>query len=193
MAVGRGLSACCLVAASLTRPLVAQEAVLPSVGSRVRVYSPLLTPGPLVGTLRAIDQRNLSVERAGEGQARAIALADVSRLETSVRPSQKKKGALLGLGAGFVVGFAGTAILGGLYGDEGDSDSLLVWGSIWGAAVAPVGAAIGAAVSPGEQWAETSIRQVPSQQGHAGPSAPGRIAIRPLVGRRCGIMLVASF
>ena len=193
MGLGRGLTVCCLVAATFAGPLDAQEPALPSVGTRVRVHSRLLTQGPLVGTLTAIDQRSLSVRRGADGESRALALADISRLEKSVHPGRKRKGALVGLGVGFAVGFLGTALLGGTSSSAGDSDSLLVWGSIWGAAVAPAGAAIGAAVAPGERWAEASISRIPPGDAHARPTVHSRFTIHPVVGRRCGFVLQTSF
>ena len=95
-----------------------QDSSLPGLGSRVRVTPSASRSGPFAGTLTGIDEKSLAVQVKGRPEAVVLERHEIRRLERSVRPSRKKKGALLGLGIGFGAGVAGTFLLCEAYGTE---------------------------------------------------------------------------
>ncbi len=144
--------ACCAVLACAGVPALGDDAGLPGVGDRVRVHVAGASSAPLVGTLAAMDAHSLAVKVPGRDAAAVVARADLLRVERSVRPGRKGKGALIGLGAGFAIGFVGAALLGNC--DEtGGTDRCVNagWGSLYGAAAGVAGAGLGALVAPGER------------------------------------------
>jgi len=187
------VTVCCFAVAGIAGLVRAEEHPFPGIGSRVRVHSLALKSVPLVGTLTAVDQISLTVGAQGGREPRLVMRQDISRLERSVRPGRKGKWAGLGFGAGFVLGFAGIAALDSLLSSGGDSDSVLAWGSIYGVAVGGAGAVVGALVAPGEQWAEVPMDLVRSGDGRKERSTRVQLTILPLVDRRLGIRIVASF
>ncbi len=132
-----------------------------------------LESSPFVGTLTDVDQKSLTIVTEDGGEPRVVARQDVVRLERSVRPSRKSRGALIGLGLGLAVAFGKVALQGGCN-DGCNSGNVIV-----GALVAVSSSAVGAMVAPGEQWADVT----------AGP----RVRVVPQLGRRIGLTFVASF
>ena len=189
------VTVCCFTVGGSAGLGRAEDAPFPALGSRVRVYSLALRSTPLVGTLTAVDQKSLTV--VGPKDARepsVVARGEVSRLEWSVKPSRKKKGAFIGLGVGFGLGVAGTFILCESFGTscptgEGIGYALFIFGPATGAA----GAGIGALVAPGERWADVPIDLVHSADRTERPPAGIQLTILPLVGHRRGLTIVASF
>jgi hypothetical protein len=180
----------CIVISGLAGAARADESALPAVGSRVRVRS--LESGSLVGRLSAVDDTYLTVVRSDRDAASVIARRDVTRLEQSVRPSRRGKGALLGFAIGFGVGFAAAAALGNCS-ETGAVDHCAdpVASSLYGAMAGAAGAAIGALVAPGERWVEIPLNRGPSPT----PKAPGRALLRvvPLAGARRGALVAVSW
>jgi len=187
-----GLGAVVFLAVSgfLAAASAADEVALPVVGSRVRLR--VSGSEPLVGTLTAVDSAHLTLARSGGDAPSVVARRDVTKLERSVRPSGKRKGALIGLAVGFGAGFATAAALGncsetpGVVEHCGDP----VWSSLYGAAAGAAGAGIGALLAPGERWAEVPMGAEP-----AGPGARTGVIWRvlPLAGPRRGAVLSISW
>jgi hypothetical protein len=83
----------------------------------------------------------------------------IEELETSVRPSRRGQGALIGLGVGAIVG----AMIGFADGDDPAgfmSFSAEAKAGMLAIVFAPVGAMIGALAAPGEQWDSVSAGDV---------------------------------
>jgi hypothetical protein len=139
-----------------------------------------------------MDAHSLAVKVPGRDAAAVVARADLLRVERSIRPGRKGKGALIGLGAGFAIGFVGAALLGNC--DEtGGTDHCVngVWGSLYGAAAGVAGAGLVALVAPGERRAEVPVGLVGAPIGGHGSSA--RVEVVLLLGRRHGLAIAVSF
>jgi hypothetical protein len=177
---------CCLIVLGSSGAVRAQELPLPSRGSRVRITWTALESPSVVGTLAAIDPESMTVVPASGGDPRVVARSEVLRLERSVEPSRKGRGALIGLGLGLAVAVGKVVIQGGCN-DGCDSSNVLV-----GAAVAVSGATLGAIAAPGERWEDVPVERVPAP---ASTSRENRLHLHlvPQVGRRIGLTLVASF
>ena len=192
-AKARLVSAICVLLAGSASLVLAEDPFVPGVGSRIRIHSLAPESAPLVGTLAAADEKSLTVGVQGNRVPTVVALADVSRLERSVGPSRKGKGALIGLGVGFGLGLAGTFVLCELYGSSCPTGEGFVYGSIYGAAAGAVGAGLGALVAPGERWADVPTDAIRLGQGRKQSSGGVQLTILPMVGRRRGLTIVASF
>ena len=171
----------------------AEDHAFPGLGTRVRVTSSDLRSGPLVGTLTSIEEKSLAVQAQGRSEAVALDREKIRRFEWSVRPSRKKKGALIGLGVGFGLGLAGTFILCETFGTSCPVGEGLVFGTVYGVAVGAFGAGVGALASPGERWAEVSLDRIPSGGGGAGPRPRVQLSVLPMMGKARGLTIVASF
>jgi hypothetical protein len=140
-----------------------------------------------------VDDTYLTVVRSDRAAADVVARRDVTRLERSVRPSRRGKGALLGFAIGFGVGFAAAAALGNCSETPGVVNHCVdpVASSLYGAMAGAAGAAIGALVAPGERWLEIPLNRGPSPA----PKAPGRALLRvvPLAGARPGALVAVSW
>jgi hypothetical protein len=101
--------AACLLAPSLHAQSTAGASWPPDSGTRIRVYSPALDKGPIVGTLLSVDSEALRLRGANAESATTIPVASLARLEVAAGKRQHKaQGALLG----FVVGALAGAVLG---------------------------------------------------------------------------------
>ena len=160
-------------------------------GDRIRVeVAQQVTGRPLsiVGTLTGIDSSRLTLLNQ-KGVASRLPTADILRLQRSVHPSRKNKGAWIGLGVGFAAGFVSDALLSNC--NEGaPADSCVSgWSVLAGLVVAPVGAGLGAIMAPGERW-ET----VPLRSAETSP-APRRVTLQiaPIVHRARGLSVSVAF
>jgi len=180
----------CLVVSGSVRPAHAGEAGFPAIGSRVRVH---FQATKRVGLLAALDEKTLTVASEGGGESNVVARADVSRLEWSVKPSRKKKGAVIGLAAGFGAGLAGTFALCNAFGTYCPADEGLGFGLLYGAGLGAFGATVGALVAPGERWAEVPMGALGAVGGWRQSPAPVHLTIVPLLGHRLGLSVVGSF
>jgi hypothetical protein len=178
--------ACSLVLSGSSGPAGADELFLPGLGSRVRIQSPAPGSGRLVGTLTAVDQTHLTVVPQDGGEPRVVARHDITRLERSVRPSQKSKGALIGFGVGLAA-MVGKAAAAGGCNDGCNGENVLAAGL-----VALGTATVGAIAAPGERWMEMAVG---SGQARATTPSPRRLRVRlvPKLGRRIGLTVVATF
>jgi hypothetical protein len=163
------------------------EESLPA-GARVRVTlasetDPAGTGGPrLVGRLAEARPGSIMLTTS-RSETRELRRDTIVRLERSIRPSRKKRGALIGFGAGFITWFPLCVLV-----SEGEHTSACGLGS---AILALPTAGVGAWVAPGEQWAD-----VPLGARTCGVEARRtglRLRLVPLVGRRSGLAVSASF
>jgi hypothetical protein len=152
----------------------AHESALPGIGSRVRVRSLALKSDEVVGKLTAIELGSLTVEST------VVERSDISRLELSLRPSRKGKGALIGFGSGVAVALLGMTVL------APESEASAFWGLIYGGGFGVVGALVGGAIAPGEQWKEVPLHSLRS----SGPTS--RSDVRLTLGPSRGHGLSAS-
>jgi len=140
----------------------------------------------LVGTLTAVDQASLTImPEDGRGPS-VVARQDILRLERSVRPGRKRRGAWIGLGVGLAAAFGTAAVQGGCN-DGCDSSNVAA-----AALVALSTAAVGALVSPGERWSDVAVEREQSQ-ARTGLEAGPQVRLVPHLGRRVGLSIVASF
>jgi hypothetical protein len=166
-------------------PASAQDSALPEPGSRLRITAPAVAPKPIVGTLAEARERDLVLADSSSDRT-TIPLASITRLERSVRPSRRTTGAL----AGFIVGLAAVGLT--TLHDGGCNDGCNGGDVATAGLVALSTAAVGAVVSPGERWADVPVggEQGPST---VAPHAALRVRLVPQVGRRTGLILIASF
>ena len=177
--------ACWFIVSGSPRILRAEEP-FPGPGSRVRVNASAPESVRLVGTLTAVDQASLTImPEDGRGPS-VVARQDILRLERSVRPSRKYRGAWIGFGVGLAAAFGKAAMQGGCN-DGCDSSNVIV-----AAAVALSTAAMGAFVAPGEVWSDVAVERQPSQARTGSETRP-RVRLVPQVGRGVGLSIVASF
>lgn len=155
------------------------------IGTRVRVNSTAVDSARLVGTVIAVDPTSLTVLPEG-GVPTVVARPDILRLEQSVRPSRRKRGAWIGFAVGALAAFAKVANQGGC--NDGCNAANVTEGALVGLSTAVVGAL----VSPGERWVDMSVRAESgraTRQLEAGP----QLRLVPHVGRAIGLAVVASF
>jgi len=157
-------------------------------GARVRITlasERALGGKRLVGQLASMDPDSLSLDVV-DSVKRELRRDAIVRLEKSVRASRRPAGALIGFGVGFVAAF--------LHFDRASEGHCLVdipvCAVVSGLAALPA-AALGALVAPGEEWAEVKLRS----QARAPLASDTGLQLRlvPVVGRRTGLTLVASF
>ena len=155
----------------------------------------ILTSRNVTGTLISLDSTTVTIKKSYEADyVEEIPLENLSEadymieipreniinLETRIEKSKKTKGALIGLGAGAVLGY-----FMGLAGGDDSSDEFFSYSAETKAAVGAVffgltGAIIGSAVSPGDQWQE-----IPDDKVHLG------FGLSPVGGS--GIFLTRNF
>jgi hypothetical protein len=128
----------------------------PTGATRVRVTAPALARKPLTGSLVALEEVKLKLQREGSSEVVEIPRRDVTRFEVNTKRSRRGKAA----GIGALVGFGVGAILGYAAGDDcsaPDAPSILciereVSAGGVGLVGAGLGALVGLAVGPGEKW-----------------------------------------
>ena len=128
----------------------------PAGARRVRVTAPALAGKPLTGSLVALEETMLKLQREGSSEVVEIPRRDVTRFEVNTKRSRKGHaagiGALVGLGVGAVLGYAAGDDC-----DAPDAPSIVCIereasaGGV-GLVSAGLGALIGVAVGPGEKW-----------------------------------------
>ena len=124
-------------------------------GARVRVT--MASPSPVggsepvfVGRLAGADRSELKLA-VSSSEIRALRRDAIVRLEQSVSPSHRTRGALIGFGLG-VAATLGKAALQGGCNDGCNSGNVLT-----AALLALSAAGVGAAVSPGERWVDVAV------------------------------------
>jgi hypothetical protein len=177
---------CCFVASCSLGLVRADELPFPAVGSRVRVRSAALDSAPLVGTLSAVDQESLTVVPQDGREPSVVARQDIVRLEQSVQPSRKTRGALIGFGVGLAV-MLGKAVKEGGCNDGCNGENVAA-----ATLLALSTAAVGGIASPGERWADVALGRGQSRATMSS-RAGLRVRLVPQVGRRTGLTVVASF
>jgi hypothetical protein len=145
--------------------------------------------------VQAIEADSLSVQADRHAEAIVLAREDIQRLEWSLQPSRKRKGALIGLGVGFAAGFFSILALCRWFDTAcpGDLRRGLFWGALHGVAVGVGGMAVGALAAPGERWAEVSQERFPSEVGRGELRSGVQLKVFPMAGGRRGLVLAVSF
>jgi hypothetical protein len=173
---------------------VAEEHALAAalVGSRVRLSVTSSGSKPVVGTLAAVDDKSLTLIVSGRRDPLVLTRSDVVSLERSVRPSHKRRGALIGSAIGFVAGFLiGGAITeweGTSGGDFGPGKYVAA-----GAIMALPAAGIGAVVASGERWAEVPTDQILSAAARIRPGDRVQLSLRPSLVHSRGLAIAVSW
>ena len=128
----------------------------PGGGRRVRVTAPAFAGKPLTGSLVALEEAKLKLQREGSSEVVEIPRRDVTRFEVNTRTSRRGRsagiGAFVGLGVGAILGYAAGDDC-----DAPDAPSIIcisrpTSASGVGLVGAAFGALIGVAVGPGEKW-----------------------------------------
>ena len=132
---------------------LADDTVPLASGSRVRVTVPT-GGGQLVGTVLALDDKNLTLQVSGKTDTTVLLREDITQLEVSAGRRSRGRGALIGAGIG-----AGIGGLIGLASGNDDRSSFIRLTAVEKALIAavvfaPIGALIGVAVPPAERWKE---------------------------------------
>ena len=178
------MSIACVAAAVAAATCAAQDSDVLLPGTRLRVTAPAVSRKPVVGTLIEASEREL-VLAATSSDRTPIPRDSITRLQRSVRPSLRTRGALIGFGLGLGAIAAKTVHAGGC--EDGCNG-----GSVLAAVVAalPV-AAVGVIASPGERWVDLDPGhgQSPATTSRAGL----RVRLVPQVGRSTGLTVVAEF
>jgi hypothetical protein len=156
------------------------------VGSRVRVTSSTPDSARVVGTLSAVDAKSLTVVPKDGREPRVLARQDVARLERSVRPSRKSRGAVIGFAVGLAAALGRVAINGGC--NDGCNGGNVAVGLLFASSTAGVGALAAA----GERWEDVALGPQPGR-ATLSSQAGFRVHLVPQLGRRNGLVLVASF
>ena len=115
-----------------------------------------------------------------------LARQDVVRLERSVRPSRKSRGAVIGFAVGLAAALVKVAINGGC--NDGCNGGNVAVGVLFASATAGVGAL----VAPGERWEDVALGAAAGPRDARRRGRGRRFDLAPLVGRRTGLVLVAS-
>ncbi len=168
--VGARFAMLCVCSFCVVPHAAGEETQLPQLapGMRVRILAPATADQALVGTIAALDDRNIRLEVQGRGEALTVPRERITRLELSAGPRSRVPGALIGAAVG---GAAGA-----LAGSQSSSyrDASQAGGALVGVLI---GALVGAAIPPGEHWKEV-------------PASGYRVTLGP--GRGSGVGLTLS-
>jgi hypothetical protein len=161
---------------------VAEETPQLAAGSRVRVEAST-EEGRLVGSLLALDDRNLNLQVEDEMGPRIFPREDVTALAVSGGRHSRGRKALIVGGVCAAVG----AIIGVATASEPDPDNMfdVSWSKAQGVRggalfLGSIGALIGLALPPGERWEDVPLDTV-------------RLSVRPVPGRGAGVFLSVGF
>ncbi len=121
-------------------------------GMRVRILTPDISAGKVVGTINSVDDRSVTIDVPGRSEPVSVLREKIARLDVSEGPRSRGVDAAIGAGIGAAIGAAGGALAGG-----SQNSHLVSSGEV--AAVCAVlgaglGALIGATIPPGERWNE---------------------------------------
>ena len=171
--------AAALVLSAFSFTALADDATqIPSiaVGTRVKVSAPEISTTPVIGTVRALDAKSLTVDVSGRTEPLAVPRDRIRRLEVSTGRRSRWTGALIG----GLLGAAAGAALGNSTASKNAYDvksADQAGGAVLGLLV---GAGIGALIPPGERWQDVS-------------SSRYRVSFAPRVDRTPGIAFALSF
>ncbi len=174
------LRAVCLIIVFCSASLAAEIPVLKQ-GGRVRATVRQDTgegTWTVTGTLLDLDETSLTIAPSDGGAKVQVSRDEIYGLESSVKPSGHGKGALIGLGAGAVLG----AMVGYSGGDDPEgmlSFSAGAKAGMGAVTFGAVGALVGALTSSGEQWESIPNKNVqlgfcPGAAGETGFCIAGR-------------------
>jgi hypothetical protein len=144
------LAVLCLCSFCAVPDAAGEEARLPQLapGMRVRILTPGNVDNALVGTINALDDRNIRLDVQGRSEPITVPRERIARLALSAGPRSRLPGALIGAAVG---GAAGA-----LAGSQSSSyrDASQAGGALIGVLV---GALVGALIPPGEHWNEVPV------------------------------------
>ena len=164
------------LAAALAR---ADDTVQLASGTRVRVTVPT-GGGRLVGTVLALDDKNLTLQVSGKPDTTVLRREDITKVAVSAGRRSRGRGALIGAALG-----AGAAVFIGLAAGSDDSGTFIAFSAGQKALLAaivlvPIEAVIGAAVHPPERWKELPKDRI-------------RLSFTPVSGRGAAVSLAFLF
>jgi hypothetical protein len=121
-------------------------------GTRVRILTPDISSGKVVGTIKMVDDLSLTIDVPGRAESVSVLRERISQLDVSEGPRSRAVDAAIGAGIGAALGAAGGELA-----SAGEKNHLVSNGEV--AAVcallgAGLGALIGVAVPPGERWSK---------------------------------------
>lgn len=167
---GRACPAVLVLAALVAAPAAAQPSAEGAVdltpGTRIRVTltdppPPGVTGRKLVGVFAGWDDQGALRLAPSPSETRALPRHAIVRLERSVRPSRKSRGALIGFAVGLAAVVGKTALQGGC--NDGCNGANVAAAVLLGLSAAVVGAI----AAPGEVWVEG-----PLPEGSGSPVTP---------------------
>jgi|HubBroStandDraft_1064217.scaffolds.fasta_scaffold372531_2 hypothetical protein len=127
-----------------------QQSLTP--GMRVRILTPEISSGKVVGTVKMVDDQSVTIDVPGRAEAVSVLREKISRLDVSEGPRSRGVDAAIGAGIGAGLGAAGGELASGT--GKGHIVSRDAVAGIFALLGAGVGALIGVAVPPGEHWNE---------------------------------------
>ncbi len=158
---------------------LADDTVQLTSGTRVRVTVPT-GGGRLVGTVLALDDKNLTLQIPGKTDTTVLRREDITTVDVYAGRRSRGRGALNGAAFGAVMG----ALMGLAAGsdDPGTFIRLSAGGKALIAAtlLAPIGALVGAAAPPPERWKELPKDRI-------------RLSFVPVIGRGAAVSLAFVF
>jgi uncharacterized protein YcfJ len=140
------------------------------------VSAPGITAAPVIGTVRALDAKSVTIDVPGQTEPLAVPVERIRTLEVSLgrrsRVTGALIGALVGAGVGALVGKASHS--NGAYDFQSADEAAGALGGLL------VGAGVGALIPPGDRWQQAA-------------SSRYRISLVPRLDRAPGIALALSF
>jgi hypothetical protein len=158
---------------------LADDTVRLASGTRVRVTVPT-GGGRLVGTVLALDDKNLTLQVPGKTDTAVLRREDITELFVSAGRRSRGRGALIGAAIG-----AGAGALIGLAAGSDDRSNFIRFSAgqkavLFGIVLAPIGALVGAAGHPAERWKELPKDRI-------------RLSLAPVSGRGAAVSLAFVF
>ncbi len=175
---GCGLAAalvlgCIAVAAAADEPAPSPPV---AVGTRVRLSAAGITTAPVIGTIRALDAKTVTIDVPGQAEPLAVPVERIRALEVSLgrrsRVTGALVGALLGAAVGALIGKASHS--NGAYDFQSADEAAGALGGLL------IGAGVGALIPPGERWQEA-------------PGSRYRVSFAPRLDRTPGVAFALSF
>jgi hypothetical protein len=105
------LTIACTSASATDEDAPMQQSLTP--GMRVRIQAPDISSGKLVGTIKMVDDRSVTVDVPGRAEAVSVLREKIARLDVSEGPRSRGVDAVIGAGIGAGLGAAGGELASG--------------------------------------------------------------------------------